>query len=57
MRTHAGDAYVAYSQKLTLTDDKGYGEAMWHGIDLYDRAAGRAVRDLGAGAVRRRAPG
>lgn len=39
MRIRAGDAYIAYSQKLTLTDDKGYGEAMWHGIDLYDRAA------------------
>jgi tetratricopeptide (TPR) repeat protein len=39
MRTRAGDAYIAYSQKLTLNDDKGYGEAMWKGIDLYDRAA------------------
>lgn len=39
MRVRAGDAFVAYSQKLTLTDDKGYGEAMWHGIDLYDRAS------------------
>jgi tetratricopeptide (TPR) repeat protein len=39
MRVHAGDAFIAYSQKLTLTDDKGYGEAMWHGIDLYDRAS------------------
>jgi tetratricopeptide (TPR) repeat protein len=38
MRTRAGDAFVAYSQKLTLADDKGYGDAMWHGIDLYDRA-------------------
>lgn len=39
MRVRAGDAYIAYSQKLTVTDDKGYGEAMWHGIDLYDRAS------------------
>jgi tetratricopeptide (TPR) repeat protein len=39
MRTRAGDAYIAYSQKLTLTDDKGYGDALWHGIDLYDRAS------------------
>lgn len=39
MRTLAGDAYVTYSQKLTLTDDNGYGEAMWRGINLYDRAA------------------
>jgi tetratricopeptide (TPR) repeat protein len=38
-RIKAGDAFIAYSQKLTLTDDKGYGEAMWHGIDLYDRAS------------------
>jgi tetratricopeptide (TPR) repeat protein len=37
-RTRAGDAYVAYSRKLTLADDKGYGEALWKGIDLYDRA-------------------
>ncbi|CAN5648429.1 hypothetical protein BH09PLA1_BH09PLA1_22030 [soil metagenome] len=38
-RTRAGDAFIAYSRKLTLADDKGYGEAMWKGIDLYDRAA------------------
>src|SRR6202000_2061368 len=37
-RAQGGDAYVAYSRALTLTDDKGYGEALWHGIDLYDRA-------------------
>jgi tetratricopeptide (TPR) repeat protein len=37
-RTRAGDAYVAYSRKLTLADDNGYGEALWKGIDLYDRA-------------------
>jgi tetratricopeptide (TPR) repeat protein len=39
LRTRAGDAYVGYSRALTLVDDKGYGEAMWKGIDLYDRAA------------------
>jgi len=38
LRTHAGEAYVALSRKLTLTDDKGQGEALWHGVDLYDRA-------------------
>ncbi len=38
-RTKAGDAYIAYSRTLTLADDKGYGEAMWKGIDLYDKAA------------------
>ncbi len=39
MLTKAGDAYIAYSRALTLADDKGYGEALWKGIDLYDRAA------------------
>jgi tetratricopeptide (TPR) repeat protein len=38
LRCKAGDAYVAYSQKLTLADDKGYGDALWKGIELYDRA-------------------
>jgi tetratricopeptide (TPR) repeat protein len=38
MRMHAGDAYVAFSHKLTLTDDARYGEALWRGIDLYDHA-------------------
>jgi len=38
LRTKAGDAYVAYSRELTLSDDAGYGDAMWRGIDLYDRA-------------------
>jgi tetratricopeptide (TPR) repeat protein len=38
MRTKGGDAYIAYSRALTLADDKGYGEALWKGIDLYDRA-------------------
>ena len=38
LRCKAGDAYVAYSQKLTLADDKGYGDALWKGIELYDHA-------------------
>jgi tetratricopeptide (TPR) repeat protein len=38
MRTRAGDAYVAYSRALTLSDDKGYGDALWKGVELYDRA-------------------
>jgi tetratricopeptide (TPR) repeat protein len=42
LRTKAGDAYVAYSRKLTLADDKGYSDALWKGIDLYDRAANLA---------------
>jgi tetratricopeptide (TPR) repeat protein len=39
MRTKAGDAYVAFSRSLTITDDGGYGDALWKGIELYDRAA------------------
>ena len=38
MRANAGDSFVAASRALTLTDDKAYGEWLWHGIDLYDRA-------------------
>jgi tetratricopeptide (TPR) repeat protein len=34
----AGDAAIAQSRGLTLVDDRGYGEALWRGIDLYDRA-------------------
>ena len=37
--TKAGDAAIAYSRALTLTDDKTYGDSLWRGIDLYDRAA------------------
>jgi tetratricopeptide (TPR) repeat protein len=36
---HAADASVAEARLLTMSDDKGYGQALWHGIDLYDRAA------------------
>lgn len=38
LRTHAGDAYIALSRGLTLADDRGQGDAMWKGVDLYDRA-------------------
>jgi tetratricopeptide (TPR) repeat protein len=38
LRTQAGDSYIAYSRALTLNDDTGHGEAMWKGVDLYDRA-------------------
>jgi tetratricopeptide (TPR) repeat protein len=34
----AGDACLAYSKAMTLKDDKGYGQALWKGIGLYDRA-------------------
>lgn len=37
-RTRAGDAYIAYSRSLTLTDDKAHADAMWKGVDQYDRA-------------------
>ncbi len=37
--TKAGDASIAYSRALTLIDDKTYGDSLWRGIDLYDRAA------------------
>lgn len=47
MRVRAGDAFIAQSNKLTLADDKGYGEALWRGIDLYDRA-GNIQQVIGA---------
>jgi tetratricopeptide (TPR) repeat protein len=37
-RLRAADGYVAHAQKLVLSDDKAYGESLWRGIDLYDRA-------------------
>jgi tetratricopeptide (TPR) repeat protein len=38
LRTRAGDAYVAYSRAVILDDDKAHGEALWKGVELYDRA-------------------
>lgn len=38
LRARAGDAYIAFSKALVLTDDKAYGAAMWKGIELYDQA-------------------
>ena len=38
LRIHGGDAYEAVSRKLTLNDDRASGEALWHGVNLYDRA-------------------
>jgi tetratricopeptide (TPR) repeat protein len=38
LRAKAGDAYIAYSKALTVFDDKGYADALWHGIDLYEKA-------------------
>ena len=37
--THAADGAIAEARALTMSDDKGYGQALWRGIDLYDRAA------------------
>ncbi|HSZ56496.1 MAG TPA: tetratricopeptide repeat protein [Tepidisphaeraceae bacterium] len=37
-RTLAADAYIAYSQSLTVSDDKEHADAMWKGVELYDRA-------------------
>ncbi|MEZ1588206.1 hypothetical protein QVM50_32065, partial [Pseudomonas aeruginosa] len=34
----AGAAWVAFSRKLTLKDDDVYADALWKGIDCYDRA-------------------
>jgi tetratricopeptide (TPR) repeat protein len=39
LRAKAGDGYVAYSRALTLIDDKAYGQTLWKGIELYERAA------------------
>ncbi|MGN6627425.1 MAG: tetratricopeptide repeat protein, partial [Tepidisphaeraceae bacterium] len=39
LRTKAGDCYVAFSQKQTLTDDKGYADSLWQGVEMYERAA------------------
>ena len=55
LRTHAGDAYIAFSRALTLADDRGHAEAMWRGVDLYD-AAGNTQRAYRPGVVCRRTP-
>ena len=38
LRSKAGDALIAYSRALTLSDDKGYADALWKGVELYDRS-------------------
>lgn len=38
LRTKAADSYIAYAKALGGDDDKGYGEAIWKAVDLYDRA-------------------
>jgi tetratricopeptide (TPR) repeat protein len=37
-RTKAGEGYIAYAQKLIPGDDKLYGESLWRGINLYEKA-------------------
>ena len=37
-RVRAADASVTYALKLTASNDKAHAEALWRGIDLYDRA-------------------
>lgn len=34
----AGAAYITLSNKLVLTDDQAYADALWKGIDCYDRS-------------------
>jgi TolA-binding protein len=36
-RTKAGDAYIAFAKSLGGIDDKGYGDAIWKAVELYDR--------------------
>jgi len=38
LRTKAGEGHIAFSQKLPPTDDKMYGDSLWRGINLYERA-------------------
>jgi tetratricopeptide (TPR) repeat protein len=47
LRAKAGDGFVAYARAEILTDDTVYGEALWHGIDLYDKS-GDLPRLIGA---------
>ena len=35
---HAGDACVSLAHKQAGGDDKAYGDSLWHGIGMYDRA-------------------
>jgi tetratricopeptide (TPR) repeat protein len=37
-RTKGGDAWIAYSRGVTVANDKAHGDALWRGVDLYDRA-------------------
>ncbi len=37
-RTKAGEGYIGYAQSLIPGDDKQYGDSLWRGIGLYERA-------------------
>jgi tetratricopeptide (TPR) repeat protein len=39
LRNKAGDAYILYSRQLSQLEDKGYADALWKGVDLYDQSA------------------
>jgi tetratricopeptide (TPR) repeat protein len=38
LRNKAAESYILYSHMLTLLDDHGYSDALWKGVDLYDKA-------------------
>jgi tetratricopeptide (TPR) repeat protein len=38
LRIKAGDAYIIYSRDLTIADDHAYADALWKGVDSYDKA-------------------
>ncbi|MGD0463225.1 MAG: tetratricopeptide repeat protein [Tepidisphaeraceae bacterium] len=38
LRNKAAQAYILYSRMLTLLDDHGYADALWKGVELYDKA-------------------
>jgi tetratricopeptide (TPR) repeat protein len=38
LRNKAAESYILYSRMLTLLDDHGYADALWKGVDLYDKA-------------------
>lgn len=38
MLSRAGQAFVAHARKIEPSDERGYGESLWKGIDSFDRA-------------------
>jgi tetratricopeptide (TPR) repeat protein len=39
LRNRAGAAYITYSHDLSNLEDHGYADALWKGVDLFDKAA------------------